>query len=377
MADSIGTRSDPAAQAWAIHDRVIQLRISGTGIVYPLPDTGEGPVLGASEMCSIRIDDPSRQVSRTHARIVRTRYGWSVRDLGSKNGIQLDGLQRPDGPLEPGTELGVGGVVLIAESRQSIALRGFLARLLGWDDARGPEVDRALRLVRLAATHRAPLVLSGEGELIAIARSLHAHVRGRDKPFVLCDPRRRRPDADVRSVANCTDVHQALREAVGGSLCLLRHRMPREVSTILDEFRASRPRVQLILCASESERVPIESVLADSIAIPSLATRDHELDRIISEYATEAMKELCAARSVFTAEDHEWVRTYSASSLPEIEKATRRLVALRIGQTIARAAARLGMAPVSLTRWFHRRDPAAEFRFRESMSVDPPWSGGA
>src|SRR5215475_8979983 len=67
MADSIGTKSDPAAQEWAIHDRVLQLRVWGTGIVYPLPDAGEGPVLGASDTCSIRIDDPSGQVSRTPA----------------------------------------------------------------------------------------------------------------------------------------------------------------------------------------------------------------------------------------------------------------------------------------------------------------------
>jgi hypothetical protein len=365
MADSIGTRSDPAAQEWGVHDRVVQLRVWGTDIVYPLPDAGEGPVLGASDTCSIRIDDPSGQVSRTHACVVRTRSGWGVRDLESKNGILLDGAQRADGPLEPGTELGLGGVVLIAESKQLIALRGFLARLLGWDDARRPDVDRALRSVRLGATHRAPLVLAGHGDLVPVALSLHAHVRGRDKPFVLCDPHRRRADADVRLVTNCNDVRQALRAAVGGSLCLLRRRMPREAPAVLDETRASRPRIQLIICVPENERSRVESLLADPVVIPPLATRDHELDRIISEYAIEAMRELGTARSIFTAEDHEWVRTSSASSLLEIEKGTRRLVALRAGRTMSGAAARLGMAPVSLSRWFERRDIAGELRFRD------------
>lgn len=364
MADSIGTRSDPATQEWAIQDQVVQLRAWGTDTVYRLPETGEESILGASAACSIRIDDPSGQVSRKHARVVRTANGWEVRDLESKNGIQLDGAQRLAGPLEPGTELGLGGVVLIAESRQLIALRGFLARLLGWGAARRPDVDRALRSVRLAATHRAPLVLAGKGEIVMVAQSLHAHVRGRDRPFVLCDVRRRRADADVRSVANFKDVRHALRAAVGGSLCLLRRRMPRDASAILDETRAARPRAQLVLCVSESEWNPVESLLADPVVIPPLATRDHELDRIISEYATDAMTELGTPRSVFTAEEHEWVRTFSASSLPEIERGTRRLVALRTTRTMSGAAVRLGMSAVSLSRWLGRRDVTEEFRFR-------------
>src|SRR6266700_6328181 len=132
MADSIGTDSDPAAQEWAINDQVTQLRLWGTDIVYPL-ESGDEPSIGASAVCPIRIEDPSGQVSRTHARIVRTLSGWGVRDLDSKNGIHIDGSQRKDGPLMPGTELGIGDIVLIAESRQLIALRGFLDRLIGWD----------------------------------------------------------------------------------------------------------------------------------------------------------------------------------------------------------------------------------------------------
>ncbi|HEX8115558.1 MAG TPA: FHA domain-containing protein [Kofleriaceae bacterium] len=377
MAEGNGTESDPAAEEWAIYDQVVQLRVWGTSVVHPLPAAGEEPILGASDRCSIRIDDPSRKVSRRHARVVRTRSGWAVRDLSSKNGIRLDGAQRPDGPLHPGTELGLGGVVLIAESKQLIALRDFLARLLGWDDARRPDVDRALRAVRLAATHRAPLLVSGEGDLVPLARSLHDHARGGDKPFVLCDPRRRGAKADVRLATNITDVRHALQSAVGGSLCLLRRRMPRDASAVLDEIRSSNPRVQLIVCMYESERIPIESLLAYTIDIPPLAAREHELGQIISEYAMEAMRELRTARSIFTAEDHEWVRTFSASSLSEIEKGTRRLVALRADRTLAGAAARLKMAPVSLSRWLERRDLAGEFRFREPRRLTPRRSGDA
>ena len=363
MADSIGTDSDPAAQEWAINDQVTQLRLWGTDIVYPL-EAGEEPSIGASEACPIRIEDPSGQVSRTHARIVRTMSGWGVRDLDSKNGIHIDGSHRKEGPLIPGGELGIGDVVLIAESRQLIALRGFLARLIGWDHAHLQDVDRALRMVRLAATRRAPLVLSGDGDLVPIALSLHTHVRGHDKPFILCDPRRRRSKPDVRVVENFKDVRQALRSAIGGSLCLLRRRLPPDAAAVLDEIRRSKPRVQLIICASQ-ERGTAELLVADPLTIPPLSERDHELDRIIFEYATEAMRELSAPRSTFTDRDHEWVRTHAASSLTEIEKATRRLVALRADRTLSGAAARLGMASVSLSRWIGRRDALDELRLKD------------
>jgi hypothetical protein len=42
-------------------------------------------------------------------------------------------------------------------------------------------------------------------------------------------------------------------------------------------------------------------------------------------------------------------------TLGEIEKATLRLVAIRASHNMSNAAARLGMAPVSLSRWIGRR----------------------
>lgn len=255
--------------------------------------------------------------------------------------------------------------MLVAESAQLTALRGYLARLLGWSDARREYVDRALRSVRAAATRRVPLVLSGQGELVSVASSLHGHVIGRDKPFILCDRRRRRAEADVRSVANISDPSQALHAAIGGSLCLLRRRMPQDTSPIGDEFSRPRPRVQIIICTGADERAAADAwraLPADPVVIPPLAERENELDRIISEYAAEALKELGTAHTVFPEDDSDWVRFHSASTLAEIEKGTRRLVALRAGGNVTGAAARLGMAAVSLSRWFGRREDIDEVR---------------
>jgi DNA-binding protein Fis len=52
------------------------------------------------------------------------------------------------------------------------------------------------------------------------------------------------------------------------------------------------------------------------------------------------------------------VQGHAAGSLAEIEKATLRLVTLRTAGNLSDAAARLGMAPVSLDKWLrHRRSP--------------------
>jgi hypothetical protein len=355
------TATDPASHEWAISDRVIQLRQWGTAVVFPLRPGVDVLTLGSGSDCSLRVDDPSEQVSRTHARLERTATGWGVIDLGSKNGLQIDGARRSMGTLEPGTELALGGVVLIAESEQLIALRGFLERLLGWGEARIPDVDRALRFVRMAATHRTRLVLSGKGELTMIAQSLHTRVLGRNRPFILCDPRRAESDGNVRSVANRDDVRVAMRAAVGGSLCFLRRRMPPDALDAFNELDGPKARVQLIVCTHEQEQHPGESFLATRIVIPSLAERVDEVSRIIAEYVNDAADELKVRPSVLSDADREWVRKFSASSLADVEKGTRRLVALRASRTISLAAARLEMAPVSLTRWIGRRQlPAVD-----------------
>jgi ActR/RegA family two-component response regulator len=83
-----------------------------------------------------------------------------------------------------------------------------------------------------------------------------------------------------------------------------------------------------------------------------------DLPRVIDEYALNAIKASGAPATSFQPDDHHWVLEHAAPSLPEIEKATLRRVALRASGNLSRAAARLGMAPVSLSRWLGRRKPA-------------------
>jgi len=348
------TKTDPAANEWAIDDNVIRLRGWASDRINNLPPPPISELtVGAGESCAVRLDDPSGRISRLHARLVRDGTRWLMRDLGSKNGVRLDGARRSEIVLEPGVEIGIGGITLIAESGRSVALRGFLARVLGWRSDRIEVIDHALRSIRMAAARRVALVLSGDGDLVPTARSLHRHALGPDRPFIVCDPRRRPGKATVRSAENYESGMDAYAAATGGSLCVRSRRLPRDFDRVIAALRDPGSRVQLVVCADDlGDSGPY---LSAPIIVPRLAGRELELDRIIAEYADDAIAQLGTPRTGFPAVDRAWVRTYSASSLPEIEKATLRLVAIRESRNLSNAAARLGMAPVSLSRWIGRR----------------------
>jgi len=354
MMNSNSTKTDAAANEWAIDDDVMRLREWGTDAIrmLPAPPVSEWTI-GAAETCALRLDDPSGRVSRLHARLVRDETRWLLRDLGSKNGVRLDGARRTEIVLEPGLEIGIGGITLIAESGRSVALRGFLSRVLGWRSECTDLVDHALRSVRMAATRRLALVLCGDGDLVPTARSIHRHALGRDRPFVVCDPRRRQVKATVRSAENYDSGMQALAAATGGSLCVRSRRLPRDFSEVIAALRDPDSRVQLVVCGRTPD--DCEPYRAVPITVPAIASREAELDRIITEYAEDAMAELGTPRTGFLAVDRAWIRDHAAASLPEIEKATLRLIAIRESRNLSNAAARLGMAPVSLSRWIGRR----------------------
>jgi hypothetical protein len=231
-------------------------------------------------------------------------------------------------------------------------LRAFLGRVLGWSNERA--VELALRSIALAVDHRAALVLCGEGDMVPLARALHQRTLGPASPFIVCDPRRGTKVASVRSPANRPTGLAAFEAAVGGSLCVRTRRLPNDFPALVARLRGADD----VLCAICSEDIisPHRSfILPAPLTVPRLAARRSELDRIIAEYADDAIAELAAPATSFTVDDHAWVRAHAAAWLVEIEKATRRLVAIRTSRNLSGAAARLGMAPVSLMRWIGRR----------------------
>lgn len=346
------TTNAQASHEQSALDHVLHLREWGTERRHRLPSAPTTQCsVGTAETCTVRLADAS--VAPTHAHLRRDARRWSIRALDRDQGLLQDGARCDAFALEPGVEIGVGGTTLVAESSHGVALRAFCARILGWSDDRAAIVDRALRSIRLAAARRTALWLCGEGDLVPLAYSLHRRAYGADRPFVVCDPRRRNGTGSVRHAANCETGTVAVQAAMGGSLCVRSSRLPRGFASVLALVRDPNVPAQLIVC---SEKMDLGGALfAVPIDVPPLRERATELPRVIDEYALDAITALDEVPESFSRTDREWVITHAATSLPEIEKATLRLVALKTSSSINRAAVRLGMAQISLSRWIGRR----------------------
>lgn len=101
---------EPLAQASGRAPRALLL-VNGRRMLVP----PSGGTIGRSRDCEIVIDDSG--VSRRHARITPTGLGWSIEDLGSTNGIGVNG--RPvRGPQElaPGDRIDLGSTEIVFET---------------------------------------------------------------------------------------------------------------------------------------------------------------------------------------------------------------------------------------------------------------------
>jgi hypothetical protein len=71
---------------------------------------GERLVIGRSRECDLVIDDPN--ISRRHAEVRHDGEVWSVADLGSTNGVKVNGRRVESAALTPGDELTLGVIKL-------------------------------------------------------------------------------------------------------------------------------------------------------------------------------------------------------------------------------------------------------------------------
>lgn len=104
----------------------VALRVKGFRPVVQRPhlfEVKEGPglgrkyvldaneyVLGRGEKATLTLD--SEEVSRSHAKLVRNEGEYTVEDLGSRNGIFLNGLKVHSAILRDGDQVQLGDVVL-------------------------------------------------------------------------------------------------------------------------------------------------------------------------------------------------------------------------------------------------------------------------
>jgi Protein of unknown function (DUF3662)/FHA domain len=68
--------------------------------------SGSRVVIGRSREADIVLQDPN--ISRRHAELRRDEQGWQIVDLGSTNGIKVNGRRVDHQPLSPGDEITIG-----------------------------------------------------------------------------------------------------------------------------------------------------------------------------------------------------------------------------------------------------------------------------
>ena len=95
-----------------ISSRRPALAVEVNGARYPLQQPGL--TIGRGEGSDLRINDPG--ISRQHARILVNGFGAdaqvSIDDLGSTNGITVDGQRVQHASLHPGSRVGIGSTAL-------------------------------------------------------------------------------------------------------------------------------------------------------------------------------------------------------------------------------------------------------------------------
>ncbi|MDQ3530139.1 MAG: FHA domain-containing protein, partial [Actinomycetota bacterium] len=85
--------------------------VDRNGHHHPLRGTA---TIGRLPECEVTLDDAS--VSRRHARVERNGDGWSITDLGSTNGVKVNGESVRSATLRDGDRLQLGSLALTFSS---------------------------------------------------------------------------------------------------------------------------------------------------------------------------------------------------------------------------------------------------------------------
>jgi pSer/pThr/pTyr-binding forkhead associated (FHA) protein len=70
-------------------------------------------VIGRAPECDLQLDNMA--LSRQHAELLRSPYGWLLRDPGSRNGVRVNGAAVEQHHLRDGDRIGLGKFQLICE----------------------------------------------------------------------------------------------------------------------------------------------------------------------------------------------------------------------------------------------------------------------
>lgn len=336
----IATKTNPSPLGWAITGPIVRLREAGTETTYRLGE--RALVLGTHADCDVCLVDPAGLVSRRHASIEVRDGITTITDLGSTNGIAVDGKPHRSAELSPCDSIQIGSKRFIAESESSIELFELVRRFLGWSPARIPEADQAMLVLRDVAHLRAALILRGPGSVVGIVRRFHEAILGPAQPFVVHDSKESGVDAQNR--------------AYDGTLVLDGAKLPRDVQLVLVSLRLPNVRTRLVITANTAEAAAEVATMlrvVGRINLVPLRERDDELDRIVAAYAIDAARSLGASSAALGPHDVEWIRKDRVETEADLETLVLRIVAVR-NWGVTEAARRLGMSHGALSRFMQR-----------------------
>jgi hypothetical protein len=229
--------------------------------VLLLPE-GREAVVGRDPDCEVVVDDD--RVSRRHAVLSSSPEGvagWSVTDLGSKNGTLLGGL-----PVERSTALG---------ERSWISFGGLIAR---FETVQGPveriEEERLRRLTTSLEVRRGLDPRAGLGELLPRVVASMLELTSAERGFLLLAG----PDGDLQVVARSGISPEDLQAAeFGGSLGAVQRTLATGSPTVSTDAR------------SDAELGERASVIATGIRA-LLCVPVHALDRLIGVMYADSRK---------------------------------------------------------------------------------------
>jgi two-component system response regulator GlrR len=184
--ESIGSHDDGSEQPAVRGFRLDVVEGPGQGARWT--STGPRCTVGSHPSCDFALDDPT--VSRFHCEITIDTAGVRVRDLGSRNGVHVDGVRVIEGFLRGGSTIRLGRSAvrfhhLTQRNRLVLSSSTQFGRLVG--------ISSSMRelfadLERVAATDVKVLLegATGTGKSVA-ARALHDEGARKQGAFVMID----------------------------------------------------------------------------------------------------------------------------------------------------------------------------------------------
>jgi adenylate cyclase len=243
----------PQSEGISLHSDALialELRYDEDGDEVRVEVTGENFLIGRGPSCSLILTDES--VSRRHAQISWSAKGWTISDLGSKNGIKVNTYRAVQQLLHDGDRIDVAGVRLYVR----MAAQGQTARanvVFETDDTRRhTEVFDVARLDSLLGTPESPK-LGESSPLIAVSND-----------FDDAEPGLRLFSDAAESLISCDSLDETLERI----LELVFDNLPAERGVIClydEENEETSPQVMRTREGSSHEPIRISSHIANDV----------------------------------------------------------------------------------------------------------------